>query len=136
MASDRVMVFIDGPNLYKRTKSLIDEGKQINIEKLANKLLGGRKLERIYYYNTYTPNEDPEVSKSQQRFLDRLGWIDRLQKRMSKAIPKEYTVKCPNPNCGTPFTFKTHIQKGVDTRMAVDMVTFAVSDTYDTAILV
>ena len=39
MASDRVMVFIDGPNLYKRTKSLIDEGKQINIEKLANKLL-------------------------------------------------------------------------------------------------
>ena len=99
-------------------------------------LLGGRKLERIYYYNTYTPNEDPEVSKSQQRFLDRLGWIDRLQKRMSKAIPKEYTVKCPNPNCGTPFTFKTHIQKGVDTRMAVDMVTFAVSDAYDTAILV
>lgn len=135
MTDNRVMVFIDGSNLYKRTKSLINEGNQVDIKKLTSKLLGKRKLERIYYYNTYSPSEDPEVQKAQQKFLEVLGWIDYLQKRMGRLIPKEYTVKCPNSACGTEFTFKTHIQKGVDTRMAVDMVTFAVSDAYDIAIL-
>lgn len=136
MANNRVMIFIDGSNLYKRTKGLIPEGKQVDIEKLANKLLGERKLERIYYYNTSTPSEDPEEQKSQQRFLEKLGWINHLQKRIGKPVPKEYTVKCPNPDCGTEFPFKTHIQKGVDTRMAVDMVTLAIRDAYDIAILV
>jgi len=136
MANNRVMIFIDGSNLYKRTKSLIDEGKQVDIEKLAHKLLGKRELRRIYYYNTYSPSEDPEEQKSQQKFLGKLGWINYLQKRIGRLIPKEYTVKCPNPDCETVFPFKTHIQKGVDTRIAVDMVTLAVSDGYDTAVLV
>lgn len=136
MANNRVMIFIDGSNLYKRTKNLIHEGRQVDIEKLANKLLGDRRLERIYYYNTYSPSEDPEEQKSQQKFLDKLGWISYLQKRMGRLIPKEYIVRCPNPDCKTEFTFKTHIQKGVDTRIAVEMVTLAVSDAYDIAILV
>lgn len=136
MANNRVMIFIDGANLYKRTKNLIEEGRQLDIEKLAYKLLNGRNLERIYYYNAYSPSEDPEEQKAQQKFLVKLGWIKYLQKRMSKTLPKEYKVKCTNPDCENEFIFKTHIQKGVDTHLAVDMVTKALSDAYDIAILV
>lgn len=136
MNGNRVMVFIDGSNLYKRTKSLIGEDKQVNIEKLAHKLLNKRKLERIYYYNTPSPSEDLEEQKSQQKFLTKLGWINYLQKRMGRLVPKEYKVRCPSPDCGNEFTLKTHIQKGIDTRIAVDMVTLAISDVYDIAILV
>lgn len=136
MSDTRVMIFIDGANLYKRTRELIPKGKQVDIEKLAQKLLGDRRLVRIYYYNTRSPSADPEEQKAQQRFLEKLGWINNLQKRIGRLIPKEYKVKCPNPDCKKEFVFKTHIQKGVDTRIAVEMVTLAVSDAYDTAILV
>ena len=47
---ERVVIFIDGSNFYHGLKSNHHK-TAINFEKLANKLAGGRKLVRTYYYN-------------------------------------------------------------------------------------
>ena len=93
-----------------------------------------RELVRIYYYNTPSPSSNSEEQKAHQTFLDSLGWIDNLQRRMGRILPKTYTAECPT--CHEKVEHKTHIQKGVDTRIAVDMVTFAHTDSYDVAILI
>lgn len=127
------MVFIDGANLYMAVKSL-NVGKMVNIEKLVQKLTGDRQLIRTYYYNTPSPSDDPEERKANQRFLDRLGWIDNLQVRLGRIMSRTYVTECPD--CNKKVFYNTHIQKGVDTRIVVDMVTLAVSSAYDTAVLV
>lgn len=46
----KVIVFIDGSNLYHGLKANIGKTK-INFEKFVNKLVNGRELVRTYYYS-------------------------------------------------------------------------------------
>ena len=48
--SDRVMIFIDGSNLYHSLKGFFKR-TDIDIGKFCDKLLDKRRLIRIYYYN-------------------------------------------------------------------------------------
>lgn len=134
MSSNRTMVFIDGANLYMSVKYDLKQTKQIAIDALSKKLVGDRELVRIYYYNTPSPSTELEQQKANQRFLSKLGWIDNLQIRLGRIMKRTYDVECEH--CHKITTYKTHIQKGVDTRIVVDMVTLAFSDAYDIAILV
>lgn len=134
MATNRTMVFIDGANLYMCIKLGLKQTKQIRVDDLAKKLVGDRELVRIYYYNTPSPSTEVEEQKANQRFFTKLGWIDNLQVRLGRIMKRTYNIECNN--CHKAITYNTHIQKGVDTRIAVDMVTLAFSNAYDTAILV
>ncbi len=131
----RIAIFIDGSNLYYAVRDGLRIDRQIDIEKLAHKLLHDRELVRIYYYNAPPPpEEDLEVRKRQQAFRDRLGYIDFLQRRDGRLVERTFRLKCPD--CAKEIISKKHIQKGVDTRLAVDLVALAVRGTYDAAILV
>jgi len=132
--SERIMVFIDGANLYMGIKYGLKQDRMMKVDDLAQKLVGNRELVRIYYYNTPSPSQDPEEQKANQKFLAKLGWIDNLQIRLGRILPRTYVIECPK--CKEKVEYRTHTQKGVDTRIAVDMVTLAVSDAYDIAILV
>lgn len=134
MAENRVMVFIDGSNLYKGVKDGLKTDKLVDIEKLAKKLVDGRILERIYFYTTPTPSTDPLAMQANQKFLDKLGWIDNLQVRKGRIMPRTHEFTCNK--CNEKQIYKTYIQKGVDTRIVVDMVTLAVNDSYNVAVLV
>lgn len=132
---ERVAIFIDGSNLYFAVKDGLGSQDTVDIEKLSHKLVGNRELGRIYYYNAPPPpQEDPEVVRSQQAFRDRLGYINYLQRRDGRLVQRTFKLECPK--CGEIIEQKKHIQKGVDTRLAVDLVTLAVRDSYNTAILV
>ena len=48
--TDRVMIFIDGSNLYHSLKGFFHR-TDIDIGKFCQKLLERRRLIRIYYYN-------------------------------------------------------------------------------------
>jgi uncharacterized LabA/DUF88 family protein len=128
------MVFIDGANLYRSVKDELRILKQVNVEKFTHKLVGTRTLERVYYYTTASPSSEVADRAAHQRFLDRLGWINSLQVRLGRIVPRKYEFVCSK--CGEKNEHRTHAQKGVDTRIAVDMVTMAVDNAYDTAILV
>lgn len=132
---NRVMVFIDGANLYNGIRQGLKVDKNAKVDVLAHKLVANRELIRIYYYNSpIPPSNEPIKQRENQAFWDKLGWIDNLVPRKGRILPKEYTRECPH--CHKSIQFKTHVQKGVDTRIVVDMVTLAVSDAFDVAILI
>lgn len=111
------MVFIDGANLFF---SAIDQNVKPNFsyEKLARKLVGsGRKLLRAYYYDAPLDQKtDPERYRKQQSFLSHVDKLSYFEVRR-----------------GRMFNGR---QKGVDVRMAVDMVNYGFKNTYDVAIVV
>lgn len=131
---DRVMVFIDGSNLYNCLLESFNR-KDLDIGKMAGKLVNNRQFIRTYYYNTpIDAVEDPNGAREQQKFFAALGWIPYLEKRMGKLLPRETRYTCRF--CGKENIIRTHLQKGVDTKMCIDIVTLAVRDSYDIGIVV
>lgn len=130
----RVAVFVDGSNLYFAIRDGLHRQDIIDVEKLANKLTKGRQLVRIYYYHVPRLEGEPEAARRHQAFLNRLGYVDYLQLRLGRIVPRLLKLRCQS--CGKDIEHTTHIQKGVDTRIVVDMVGLALLDAYDVAILV
>src|SRR3989304_2882814 len=67
--TDRLMIFIDGSNLYHSLKGFFKR-TDIDIGKFCQKLLDRRRLIRIYYYNARVGRqEEPERYQHQQAFF-------------------------------------------------------------------
>lgn len=117
----RVAIFIDGSNFYHCLKS--ETGNPyIDLRKLATKLVGERRLVRTYYYNAaLDPKREPEKAKAQQRFLDKVRRMDYVELRLGRLL-----------HTGDGRT----VEKGVDIKIAVDMLKLARADVYDVATLV
>jgi uncharacterized LabA/DUF88 family protein len=124
METDIVAVFIDGSNLYKALFSAFGNS-YLDYEAFVRKLLGDRKLLRTYYYNAL-PNQsaDPLAYQSRQRFIEALRHIPYFQVVLGRI---EYREQNGN---------KVPQEKGVDIRIAVDMLDLAFKKAYNTAILV
>lgn len=133
-SSSRVAVFVDGSNLYFAIRDGLHRQDNIDVEKLVSKLTKGRQLVRIYYYHVPRLEGESEAAKRHQAFLNRLGYMDYLQLRLGRLVPRLIKLHCQS--CGKDIEHTTHIQKGVDTRIAIDMVGLAILDAYDVAILV
>lgn len=124
--SERVMVFVDGSNLYHGLLKTIGKAN-IDLTKLAKKLCGkNRKLIRIYYYNAPLDRmKDPEKYRLQQKWFERLRKTPNISLILVKLIKRKR-------NSGEIEYFI----KGDDIHIAVDMIKFAYNNAYDTAILV
>lgn len=131
--SERVMVFIDGANLYTCMKDYLGIPKNVKVDVLGSKLVGStRELVRIYYYNSPAPPSTDQASS--QRFWAALGWQNNVRPRQGRIVPKTVDTECPK--CHNKFSIHTYVQKGVDTRIVVDVISLAQSGAYDTGILV
>jgi uncharacterized LabA/DUF88 family protein len=121
--TDRVMVFIDGSNLYHSLKNYFRR-TDIDIGKFGHKLLEKRRLIRIYYYNARVGRkEEPERFKDQQAFFNGINSTPYTELRLGRLI---YT----NWPSAPPY------EKGVDIQLATDMITHSFKNNYDVAILV
>ncbi len=124
---ERVAIFIDGSNFYhslKHTFFIRDnvDFKAVGFSSLINKILAGRLLIGVYYYNAPLDwSRNPDIYSKQQRFFEDLkklpGWHVVLC-RLRKDKDGKYTVK------------------GDDIHLAVDMVSLAYENAFDTAILI
>ncbi len=124
---ERVAIYIDGNNFYNRLKEPeinFPKGVNFNYSEFINFLLGDRELISKRYYIGIVKNFDgKEKSKkmvsSQQKFLSELenqGFsIKRGKIIYDNGKPRE---------------------KGVDVKIAIDLITGAIDDLYDTAILI
>lgn len=122
----RIMLFIDAEyviqslrhvsNLQRASLDKIDWGKIISA------IGKDRDLIRTYYYTCELSRETNETTYNQQReYLNKLKKEnDFLQIKMGRLIK----------------TKDTWVQKGVDVKIAVDMVTKAFSNQYDIAALI
>ncbi len=120
VASRRVMIFIDGSNLYHVLKQNTDK-RNLDYKKFAQKLCGDRELIRTYYYNIRQESPDnPKLAESQDRFLNALYETDYLEVKLGIWKQRGDTM----------------VEKGVDVMIAADLISHAYEDHYDTAILV
>ena len=121
---ERVMIFIDGPNLYTTLKQL---RQKIDYFKLVRELAKGRKVIRTYVYVTYNPENREEKHKME-------GFARALEENGSfcvKTIPKR-----PRFVNEGGRQRKIWVEKGADVALVTDMLTLAFNNAYDTAILV
>lgn len=121
--NDRVMIFIDGSNMYH---SLKDNFKRadIDIGKFCEKLMEKRRLIRIYYYNAPVGRrEEPERYQHQQAFFNSVKMIPYLELRLGRLVYTHWPASPP-------------YEKGVDIMLTTDLLTHSFKNNYDIAILV
>jgi uncharacterized LabA/DUF88 family protein len=121
---ERVMIFIDGSNLYHSLKNYFKR-TDLDIGKFCRKILQRRQLIRIYYYNAKVgQKQEPELYKQQQAFFDGVNSIPYTELRLGRLV---YTNQWPTV---PPY------EKGTDVQLATDMITHSYKGNYDVGILV
>lgn len=124
---EKVIIFIDGSNIYHIVKSLFPDKKpnDFNFEKFVKYLAGNKKLVRTYYYNAPLDRRKDEDSYiKQQRFFDKIQRIPNFTFVLCRMQKRKVDGKT------------TYEAKEDDIHLAVDMVKLAYNDAYDTVILV
>jgi len=122
MTKERVAIFIDGSNLYYSLRDL--KIKKVDFKKMLNSLIENKLLISTFYYNA-SLNRGIDEAKywEQQKFFDVL-----------RKIPDFKVILCrlrKHKKDGKIF-FDV---KGDDVHLAVDLVSGAYENLYDTAII-
>lgn len=127
----RVAVFIDGSNFYHCCRSSFGRS-DVDLGAFANWLVGdNRQLVRTYYYNCPLPPDHPEEERrKQQKFFGALARVPYLEVRLGRLSQKQTTC----PHCHKPF--QRYVEKGVDMRIGVDMLSLASKNLVDVEVLV
>jgi uncharacterized LabA/DUF88 family protein len=123
----RVIIFIDGSNLYHLVKKLVPEKKpnDFDFNKFIKFLIKDKELVRVYYYNC-----PMDRRKSEEGYIKQQKFFDKIQR-----IPKFTFVLCRMQKKKVDGII-TYEAKEDDIHLAVDMVKLAYNNAYDTAILV
>ncbi len=124
---EMVVVYMDGSNTYNKLKSLglPESDKRFDFDGFISYLATGKKLMSKRYYVGIVRNHDntekgEKMARSQQKFLEGL--------RNCGFVIKQGRIM---------YDGKDRIrEKGVDVKMAIEIVTGAVDNYYDTAIVV
>ncbi|MFC2010642.1 NYN domain-containing protein [Chloroflexota bacterium] len=122
-SSERLMIFIDGSNLYHSLKAYFKR-TDIDIGKFCQKIQNKRRLIRIYYYNAMVGRrEEPDRFRDQQAFFASVSAIPYCELRLGRLV----YINWPN---SPPY------EKGVDIQLTTDLLTHSYKNNYDAAILV
>ncbi|MHA6711118.1 LabA-like NYN domain-containing protein [Dehalococcoides mccartyi] len=120
---ERVMIFIDGSNMYHYLKSHFQR-TDIDFGCFCSKIAGHRRLVRIYYYNAEVGRkEEPERFNDQKKFFTSLGKIPYMELRLGRLVYSGWPATPP-------------YEKGVDVLLSTDMLSHGFKNNFDTAILV
>ena len=121
---ERVSIFIDGSNLYYSLQDL--KVKKIDFKKLVDLLTKDRLLVSVFYYNAPLDiSVDSKKYWEQQKFFDALRRIPGFNVILA-------TLRKHKRENGT-YEFEV---KGDDIYLAVDLVSGAYENLYDTALIV
>ena len=121
--ADRAMVFIDGSNLYHTLKK--EYGRtDLDFVKFCAELCGTRQLIRVYYYNaTVDATKEPVRHKDQQKFFQRIRRLPHFEVRLASLVYRNWPTVPP-------------YEKGLDIKLATDLLVHAFRQNYETAVLV
>ncbi|HRN17979.1 MAG: NYN domain-containing protein [Trueperaceae bacterium] len=118
---ERVAIFVDGSNLYNGMRENL-RNTRVNLAELIQQLLRDRPLFRTYYYNApLTEDYDEELREGQARFFDSLRRIPYVTVRFGKLHRR------PDGSM---------VEKGIDVAIAVEALSLAYQNAYDTALIV
>lgn len=121
--TERVMIFIDGSNLYHSLKGHFKR-TDIDIGKFCKKLVEKRRLIRIYYYNAEVGRrEEPERHQHQQAFFASVRAIPYCELRLGRLVYINWPTVPP-------------YEKGIDILLTTDFLTHSFKNNFDVGILV
>jgi len=127
----KAVVFIDGNNFYFRLKDLTLQMNckyhllDFNYPKFAKWLVGNDELAQVRYY-IGALRRKPGNGKSEKMYADQQKLIGKLQQQ-NISITLGQLIQHPD---------KSFHEKGVDVRLAVEMIRLARENVYDIAYLV
>jgi len=158
--ADRAVVFIDGNNWFHALCSAgVEDRGRLDYKKISEKLLGPREwVETRYYIGQINQKHNASLYAQQRSFLARLTSTDpRISVRFGRIEPRvvsnDAAVELRTYLSGAKASLDTavfadlsdianrhsdatvFVEKAVDVFLAVDLVTLAISDTYDAAYL-
>jgi len=110
---ERVIIFIDNSNIFKGFRKY---DIKADYEKLKNIITKGRKLHGIFLYEGVVYPMSPEKKK----------WYKNLSEKSG------YMIKTSFDKIALNDTF----EKKIDIKIAIDIISLAYEDAYDTAVLV
>ena len=152
MSSERVNIFIDGGNFYHLAlRKLGSSESNFDFEKFATFLANGRKIADIgkrFYIGTVS--EGPGDQRSKEAMSKQTALFTRLKGakweiRTSKLRKRTEEIKIDDRVVGYKEILKKGIEKiqyerlrekGIDVKLATDLIVGAVDDKYDAAIVV
>jgi len=123
----RVIIFIDGSNVYHNLKKLFEDKipSSFNYKKFIESIVGEDILIKTYYYNCSLDwKKDPEKYARQQRFFSKL-----------RKIPNFELILCRMQKVNVDGKIIYQVKED-DIHLASDMIDLAYKNFYDRAILV
>lgn len=132
----KAIVFIDGQNLYRAAKEAFGYTfPNYDIKKLADWVCrsNGWTLAEVYFY---TGVPDPEDNLRWHTFWSKkLSYMGRVGvKNFSRSL-RYHNEEFRCPSCNKEYTQLVGHEKGVDVRIALDIIHFAHAKTYDIAVI-
>lgn len=122
---EKVAIYIDGGNTYRKLKDLglPDEGRRFDFNAFANHLVGDRELVSKRYYvgqlrNTDKTEKSEMLVRKQQIFLETLRAAN-YDVKLGKIMYDAGRIR----------------EKGVDVKLAIEIVIGASDNLYDTALI-
>ena len=133
--AERVMIFIDGSNLYHGLKAALGHAR-LDFGRFSAGLCGStRRLVHTHYYTVPVRQADDQARYAgQQRFFARLRRIPHFTMHLGRLVDRDRDETCPK--CGHAYKVEYQTEKGVDVQLAAHMLAHAFDNQYDTAILV
>jgi uncharacterized protein (TIGR00288 family) len=130
MKGNKAFIFIDGSNFYFKLKEISQKLNKkysllnFNFRKFCEWLVGENELLEIRYYLGAVKREKNN-EKSEKMYANQQKLIGKLQQQKINIILGQL-IRHPD---------KTYHEKGVDVRLAVEMIRFARENKYDVAYL-
>lgn len=126
---ERVVVYIDGFNLYFGMTQTYKDIKWLNVELLAQNILKPHQsLVAVKYFTSFVSN-NPQKEKRQREYLS------AVQTTNTEIIHGHYKSK-PKSCVKCKHTWNDNEEKMTDVNIAVHMLTDAMDDLYDMAMLI
>jgi len=117
----RVMIFIDGSNFYYSLKKSFFK-TNIDFEKFCNFASDNQDIVKILYYSApLSIDDNPDEYAKQQKFFNYLKHVPNLEIYLGRLERRLNNHK---------------VEKGVDVKLAVDLIVNAYKDNYDVAVLI
>jgi uncharacterized LabA/DUF88 family protein len=121
---ERVAIFIDGSNLYHSLRN--SKVKEIDFQKLIKFLVKERLLIGVFYYNAPL-----DISIDENKYWEMQRFFEMLRK-----LPGFNVILCRRKKYTKEDGTLGFEMKGDDVHLAIDMVSGAYENLYDTAIIV
>ncbi len=135
----RIIVFIDGQNFYNDCKKVFSKGETyphlLGQELCSSRFGNGRQLKQVRFYTgIHTPDKNPKMNAYMTRRLEMMKAIDVW----TFARPLKYSSQWVKNRDEKPAFIKIikGREKGVDVRLALDLIWLALADEFDVAVVV